>query len=455
MSVRDEPMQVIVDSDSIRVVSAGETGPASLALGSLIDGPVNSVLRMTADGPVWMPVDETPIVKRLNPITQQMVSPPTVTQGVADAASVIVGGTLLLTNADPTNILTYFGCEGGFTGSYPYDTFYGPRNLRQGGGGGDLHYVTSGWGVEFEYDDDELELYALGQGAGYRLTVDGEGYESRDGHTLAATGSAYYLHYQFDDARPRRLRWDFDPNFVLGGIRRTASGTLSQTTKALGPKVAVLGDSFAEGVDTSHWYTGFGDRLGQYCAWRDVNMSGYGGTGYLADNPGGIYGALTFRDRLQKDIIDAAPDIVIVAGGLNDQGGYVEATFETEADLLFDAIMTGLPDCALIVLGPFWPDGEPVANDIKVRDSIREKSLPYARLFIDNLGGTIPYTGTEADYKDTGWMTGTGYVTNEQHDGNADFYTTTDGTHPTQAGHDYLALRLAEAIALDAPELLG
>ena len=451
MSVRDEPMQVIVDSDSIRVVSAGEQGPASLALGSLIDGPANSVLRMTADGPVWMPVDETPIVKRLNPITQQMVSPPTVTQGVANDPSVIASSV----NVPPDNAaFTYFGCRADFGLIFPNTMFYSPQNILDPAGTKDL-YTVGPWGVEFEYDGSEFEVSVKGTGtqAVRRCTVDGEGYNTRFGTAgPTADGNGYLVHYDFGTAKSRRIRFDFTDSVFFGGINREPATTISVTTKSLGMSIAVIGDSFTEGTGASAPFTGFGERLGQYLGSRNVNMSGWGGTGYLNDVGGTKE---TFRTRVTKDIIDAAPDIVLVAGGINDQTAYVEATFETEADLLFDAIMTGLPDCALIVVGPWWPNGSPVANNIKVRDSIREKSLPYARLFIDNLGGTIPYTGTEADYKDTGWMTGTGYVTAIANDGNADFYTSSDGTHPTQAGHDYLALRLAEAIALDAPELLG
>jgi hypothetical protein len=53
MSVRDEPMQVIVDSDSIRVVSAGTMGPASLGIGDMVLGTEGQVVTVVGGVPVF------------------------------------------------------------------------------------------------------------------------------------------------------------------------------------------------------------------------------------------------------------------------------------------------------------------------------------------------------------------------------------------------------------------
>jgi hypothetical protein len=44
------------------------------------------------------------------------------------------------------------------------------------------------------------------------------------------------------------------------------------------------------------------------------------------------------------------------------------------------------------------------------------------------------------------WITGTGNVPVPKGNGNADLYISADGTHPTQAGHDYVGQRLAADI---------
>ena len=81
---------------------------------------------------------------------------------------------------------------------------------------------------------------------------------------------------------------------------------------------------------------------------------GVGATGYLNPSTGG---KVKFRDRVQNDIINLNPDVVIVAGGINDHSAYSAAAIQTEASLLFSTFETALPDVALIGLSPFWNKG--------------------------------------------------------------------------------------------------
>ena len=67
-------------------------------------------------------------------------------------------------------------------------------------------------------------------------------------------------------------------------------------------------------------------------------LSAGGGTGYLADNSGTRE---TMRGRLQTAVIDHAPDVVLVAGGLNDWAVYTGAAIAAEAALLYAEISGG------------------------------------------------------------------------------------------------------------------
>lgn len=390
-------------------------------------------------------------IQRLQPTIQQMVSPPTVTQGIANAASVIASSVHVgAANA----AYLYLGTRGGIEDDF--NLFYSPVYRQIGGPKEQDFYVTGPWAVEFVYDGAELEVWMQGQGPTrrYRLTVVGEGYESRTGNAgPTGDGNNYLIHYDFGSARSRHLRIDFVEGCRFAGIYREASATVSAPTTPPGNSVLVLGDSFTEGSNADTSFTAFGDRLGQYLGTRDVTMSGWGGTGYLADASGT---RLTFRERVQEDVIDAAPDLVIVAGGINDHSVATAAAINAEADLLYADIQAGLSGVPIIVVGPFWPNGEPVATVVETRDALRTAAVDAgARLFVDPIGGTIPYTGTIGDYYDTGWLTGTGDEGAPAGDGNADFYTSSDGTHPSQSGHDFLAIQIAEAIAHGAPELVG
>ena len=77
-----------------------------------------------------------------------------------------------------------------------------------------------------------------------------------------------------------------------------------------------MGDSFTEGTggDT---FAGYTDAMSQHLAWRNVTPSGWGGTGYL-EHRTPASAAPRSAPATTKDVINAAPDVVIVAGGLNE-----------------------------------------------------------------------------------------------------------------------------------------
>ncbi len=70
------------------------------------------------------------------------------------------------------------------------------------------------------------------------------------------------------------------------------------------------------------------------------------------------------------------------------------------------------------------------------------KTAALARnlVFID------PLVATDPSQVNAGWITGSGNAANPKADGNADQYISADGTHPTDLGHQFLALKLAEAL---------
>ena len=155
--------------------------------------------------------------------------------------------------------------------------------------------------------------------------------------------------------------------------------------------------------------------LGKTLDMPDAWPSGSGGTGYL--NPG-TSGRKTFRGRVQTDVINHRPDLVIVAGGINDTAS-TPAAIGAEAGLLFDAILTGLPHVTLVVVGPFWPNEGPTAAVLALRDAIKAQAEARELLFIDPLAQR--------------WITAA----------NKAVFTGVDGTHPTVLGHKHLAQMLA------------
>jgi lysophospholipase L1-like esterase len=179
-----------------------------------------------------------------------------------------------------------------------------------------------------------------------------------------------------------------------------------------------LGDSFTEGAG--------GSRNGGYvipagnAAGLDARPSGVGATGIVADH-GGLGGRKAFRDRLSTDVIPFDPEVVVIAGGLNDaplieDGSLTLAQYRAEYDALIADIKTGLPDAKIVVLGPFSP-GSPTNRPslIDIRDVNRAAAQAAGVPFID-----VFYFDDE----------------------DKSSYINADGVHPNDAGYEYLGEKL-------------
>jgi lysophospholipase L1-like esterase len=216
-------------------------------------------------------------------------------------------------------------------------------------------------------------------------------------------------------------------NFYFGGVNVGPLDSVWAPPDPSDLRTMVFGDSYVEGAGgLFNALTGYANTLSKLMGWRDNWVSGVGGTGYLNN----AATKLTFRQRVATDVIAYAPDVLIIAGGIND-AAYSDAAIQAEAALLFAQISAALPNTLVFVNGPWDPI---FATRASIGTAI-QAAIGSLRNFyyVNNLG--------EA------WQTGTGRVTAPVGDGNADIYTGSDGIHPTQAGHEYLANREATAIS--------
>ncbi|WP_370688385.1 SGNH/GDSL hydrolase family protein [Cryobacterium sp. SO1] len=116
-----------------------------------------------------------------------------------------------------------------------------------------------------------------------------------------------------------------------------------------------LGDSYTQGFGASAPTTKWSTLVAHDAGWTEINQ-GQGGTGYVTTagvTSCGQEHCPTYADRV-ADVIAAAPDIVVIAGGQNDRWAlgtdpeFVHAAV-TET---FRLIRAGLPNARLIAVGP-------------------------------------------------------------------------------------------------------
>ncbi len=260
---------------------------------------------------------------------------------------------------------------------YPNDLCLAPTGLDS------TNSVMPG-AFEFQTGAADLEMVFKREGGSpyLRIWVDGQLVTSPNGLPVEGTPGSFprFVRLTFPHAASRRIRVESylvrlsALRFPVGG--GGAAPGYSAANRP--PRVIIVGDSYTEGTGALGTWRGFALSLRQKFGW-DTWMSGSGGTGYLNPGPNG---RKKLRDRVQTDIIRQNPDLVIIAGGTND-GGYGEAALYSEAGLLYDEILSALPNTRIVVVGPWWPNASAVPGLGEVRAGIKAAAEARGLPFID------------------------------------------------------------------------
>lgn len=250
--------------------------------------------------------------------------------------------------------------------------------------------VTGTTQISFYHRGDDLEIFMKGNGGIFVVKINGE-YISLTPTTLANDGGLYYYYIPFGSTALRQIDLiAYGVNF--GGVYTSQTDTI-YPAEQVGLKTIIVGDSFCEGSQ-SNQTDAYPIIFSEYLGWNNVTKSGIGATGFLADYSGTRY---TYRGRVQPDVIDFAPDVVIFQGSINDSG-YTGAQIRTEADLLFAQVKTALPNCIVCATSPFWNGGvsKVSINSWNQKVQLQESVESFGGLFLDLLEAPLPgaYTTT-------------------------------------------------------------
>jgi hypothetical protein len=190
-------------------------------------------------------------------------------------------------------------------------------------------------------------------------------------------------------------------------------------------RVAVVGDSYTTGGDLG----GLGAQGWTAKAWQQLAKRGLqitpdvaaeGGAGYaVPGNHGNVYEGLANRAIRPDDTL------VVYFGSRNDQ--------PADPGMLPGAMFSALsvarriaPSAQLLVIGPPWPTDDPPPAVLNVRDNLYGVSRALGATWIDPIAER--------------WFVGRPDLIGR------------DGVHPTDAGHAYMADRIAPLIAAQLPQ---
>ncbi len=142
--------------------------------------------------------------------------------------------------------------------------------------------------------------------------------------------------------------------------------------------------------------------------------------------------------RIKDDIINLKPDIMSILIGVNDvwhelsqQNGVDAPKFEKIYSMLIEEIKEALPKVEIIVLAPFVLKGsgtEMYYDEFRVEVA---KRAECAKRVAEKYG--LPYVPLQQAFDEA------------SADGDTTYWTT-DGVHPTAAGHQLIKESLAEAV---------
>lgn len=206
-----------------------------------------------------------------------------------------------------------------------------------------------------------------------------------------------------------------------------ASGTPSARPKRVPPPAPVvyfLGDSYTVGVNGMPKSQTYASVLGRREGWRTA-VVGYPFAGFVHTDKDGRDYADLFRQQLGAL---PAPDMLVIAGAHNDRTE-PSRLIRTKAALLLAGVRHRWSRTRIVVVGPMW-GGTPTHAALRVRTAVRSAAASQRVPFIDPLGEK--------------WITGD----QSEGTGNAVKYVRPDQTHPTAAGHLYLAERLRADLSM-------
>jgi lysophospholipase L1-like esterase len=184
-------------------------------------------------------------------------------------------------------------------------------------------------------------------------------------------------------------------------------------------QIAVIGDSYTTGGEEG----GLGSKGWTARAWQllaregvpvAANVAAEGGAGY---GTRGDHGSV-FED-LTADAVKPADVVVVYFGSRNDQG-VDPAQLSILAWGTFQLARRSAPSARFLVIGPPWPTANPPDNVLRIRDALKYQAGVAGATFIDPIAA--------------GWFVGRPDLIGK------------DGVHPTDAGHAYMAEKIAPLI---------
>ena len=295
--------------------------------------------------------------------------------------------------------------------------------------------------IEFMSNCTEIEIIAH-NGCTYGIEIDDVQYPNKISFTKQ------YQKLTFTNNKMKHFKiYSNSPTRFYGVVIDTRASIVSYAKKR--PLCIFDGDSIPEGTGSTFspmW--GLSERVCQLMDWDCMNLS-YGGTGYV--NPGSG-GRVPIGDDKRTDIIKhIQPDVMVVACGVNDSitTERTQEKIKQAIDNYYKKLKEIIPNTEVIIISPIAPVGidYQTSNYKFMHEQLKTSAKKYGYCYIDIVfGETYDKQGNLLISGLGDWKDGTGTTSSQSPTGNRSVYIMSDGTHPSQAGHDFLGEKIANEI---------
>ena len=301
--------------------------------------------------------------------------------------------------------------------------------------------------VEFMADCSQLEVATYKNGVNLYLVVDDILMTDNINTKLDGDGLYSITQFDFGSHKTRHIKIYFRDGAMIYQFHVDSRGTIYPYVENR-LNAVFDGDSITEGAgsDFANLF-GYAGIVARRFNWDIVNCA-YGGTGFV--NPGVAgSGRVPIGERIDTQVVPHEPDVFVVCCGLNDSQEKYREQYLTAIPKYFEDVKEKLPNAEVIVISPFCPTNSPQTLNtlMEVHNLCKENALANGFPYIDIITGcTYDKNGEVLVSGIGGIITGGGTVGNPSPTGNRSLYMSDDGTHPVNAGHEYLGKRVSEEI---------
>jgi lysophospholipase L1-like esterase len=366
-----------------------------------------------------------------------------VDNGATLPAAVSSSNAYLISGTAPINkgIWSIIGGTPTYAGGGCYRIYSAVIWTTGGNAGGNDGKQISSWRASVMADCRYIAFKVGATTSGYRFLVDGK-YVSTAGFVLGTTSgsTAQYILLDFGSRAIRNITLEGQGTCGIGGAYVEATGKLWPAASNDWVYATMLGDSYVYGSAATALGDGVSPTLGDWLGMQ-MHASGSGGTGWATTGS-----AYRFDQRIANGDIaigGVTPDVIFFMASVNDRT-LSTATVTTNALAGLRSARAQYPNTPIVVFGCAGASyvTTVTANEAAVQSAVTQ--------FGDPLCAFVPFsTDTNG-----AWVTGTGTVAAPANNGNSDWVTSSDGTHPTDEGCGYIGRRYAQGALAALQKLL-